>query len=101
MAFLKARTIAALLAAALSLGAGAASPQKEKIFQFALQNGMQVVVIPDHRAPVITQMLWYRVGAMDDPPGIGGVARFLRPMMFCGTAAPPRRSVYTTRSPHR
>ena len=37
-------------------------------FQFSLQNGMQVLVIPDHRAPVATQMLWFRVGAVDDPP---------------------------------
>ena len=39
-------------------------------FQFALANGMQVLVIPDHRAPVATQMLWFKVGAVDDPPGI-------------------------------
>jgi zinc protease len=46
-----------------------ARAQDVKVFQFALQNGMQVVVVPDHRSPVITQMLWYRVGAVDDPPG--------------------------------
>ena len=45
-------------------------------FQFALQNGMQVLVIPDHRAPVVTQMLWFRVGCVDDPPGISGIAHF-------------------------
>jgi zinc protease len=96
MAFSKGRTIAALLAAALSLGAGAAPPQKEKVFQFALQNGMQVIVIPDHRAPVITQMLWYRVGAMDDPPGIGGLAHFFEHMMFRGTPANPGEAFSTT-----
>jgi zinc protease len=71
---------------------GAAAPshaQDTKIFQFALQNGMQVVVVPDHRAPVITQMLWYRVGAVDDTPGIGGLAHFFEHMMFRGTASLP------------
>ena len=63
MGFSKARIVGALLVAALSLGAGAPAaptkerpPAREKVFQFALQNGMQVVVVPDHRAPVITQM---------------------------------------------
>jgi zinc protease len=58
-------------------------------FQFALQNGMQVLVIPDHRAPVATQMLWFRVGAVDDPPGISGLAHFFEHMMFRGTKALP------------
>jgi zinc protease len=58
-------------------------------FQFALANGMQVLVIPDHRAPVATQMLWFRVGAVDDPPGISGLAHFFEHMMFRGTKANP------------
>ena len=58
-------------------------------FQFALQNGMQVLVIPDHRAPVVTQMLWFRVGAVDDPPGISGIAHFFEHMMFRGTKSVP------------
>ena len=58
-------------------------------FQFALANGMQVLVIPDHRAPVVTQMLWFRVGAVDDPPGISGLAHFFEHMMFRGTKANP------------
>ncbi|HET7085193.1 MAG TPA: pitrilysin family protein [Rhizomicrobium sp.] len=58
-------------------------------FQFALQNGMQVLVIPDHRAPVATQMLWFRVGAVDDPPGLSGMAHFFEHMMFRGTKQVP------------
>jgi zinc protease len=58
-------------------------------FQFALANGMQVLVIPDHRAPVATQMLWFKVGAVDDPPGISGMAHFFEHMMFRGTKANP------------
>ena len=59
------------------------------VFQFALANGMQVVVIPDHRAPVVTQMLWFKVGAVDDPPGISGLAHFFEHMMFRGTKSVP------------
>ena len=58
-------------------------------FQFALGNGMQVLVIPDHRAPVATQMLWFRVGAVDDPPGLSGMAHFFEHMMFRGTKQVP------------
>ena len=50
---------------------------------------MQVVVIPDHRAPVVTQMLWFRVGAVDDPPGLSGLAHFFEHMMFRGTKTTP------------
>ena len=50
---------------------------------------MQVVVIPDHRAPVVTQMIWYKVGGMDDPPGHSGLAHFFEHMMFRGTKAAP------------
>jgi zinc protease len=58
-------------------------------FQFALSNGMQVLVIPDHRAPVVTQMLWFKVGGVDDPPGISGLAHFFEHMMFRGTRKMP------------
>ncbi len=50
-----------------------------------LANGMQVVVIPDRRAPVITQMVWYKVGAADEPQGKSGIAHFLEHLMFKGT----------------
>ena len=46
-------------------------------------------MIEDHRAPVVTSMVWYRVGAADDPPGQSGVAHFLEHLMFKGTAALP------------
>jgi zinc protease len=70
---------------------GAPHPARaaDGIFQFALQNGMQVLVIPDHRAPVVTQMLWFKVGAVDDPPGISGLAHFFEHMMFRGTRTVP------------
>ncbi len=53
--------------------------------EFTLKNGMQVVVIPDTRAPVVTHMVWYRVGAADEPPGVSGIAHFLEHLMFKST----------------
>ncbi len=50
-----------------------------------LANGMRVVVIPDHRAPVVTHMVWYRVGAADEPKGVSGIAHFLEHLMFKST----------------
>ena len=52
---------------------------------FKLANGMQVVVIPDHRAPVVTHMVWYRTGAADEPGGTSGIAHFLEHLMFKST----------------
>ncbi len=52
---------------------------------FFLKNGMQVVVIPDRRAPVVTHMVWYKVGAADEKPGQSGNAHFLEHLMFKGT----------------
>ena len=52
---------------------------------FTLDNGMEVVVLPNHRAPVVIHMLWYRVGSADDPVGKSGIAHFLEHLMFKGT----------------
>lgn len=56
---------------------------------FTLDNGMQVVVVPNHRAPAVMQMVWYKVGGADDPLGKSGIAHFLEHLMFKGTAAAP------------
>lgn len=56
---------------------------------FTLANGMDVLVIPDHRAPVITHMVWYRVGSADEEQGKSGLAHFLEHLMFKGTAKNP------------
>jgi zinc protease len=61
----------------------------ERPATFTLGNGMQVVVIPDHRTPVVTQMIWYKVGSADETPGKSGLAHFLEHLMFKGTAAHP------------
>lgn len=56
-----------------------------KISSFTLGNGMKVVVIPDHRAPIATHMVWYKVGSADEPPGKSGIAHFFEHLMFKGT----------------
>jgi zinc protease len=56
---------------------------------FTLGNGLQVVVIPDHRTPVVTQMIWYKVGSADETPGKSGLAHFLEHLMFKGTSRHP------------
>jgi len=56
---------------------------------FTLGNGLQVVVIPDHRTPVVTQMIWYKVGSADETPGKSGLAHFLEHLMFKGTSKHP------------
>lgn len=53
--------------------------------EFTLDNGMKVLVLPDHRAPVITSMVWYRVGASHEPGGMTGISHALEHMMFKGT----------------
>ncbi len=60
-----------------------------EITSFDLGNGLEVVVIEDHRAPVVVQMVWYKAGAADEKPGVSGVAHFLEHLMFKGTKEVP------------
>ena len=66
-----------------------AHAQAAKVDHFTLPNGLEVVVIPSARAPVVTHMVWYRVGAADEPPGKSGIAHFLEHLMFKGTKKHP------------
>jgi zinc protease len=59
------------------------------VAHFTLPNGLEVVVIPDHRAPVVTHMAWYKVGSADETPGKSGLAHFLEHLMFKGTQKHP------------
>jgi zinc protease len=75
---------AAFAAVALFLAAGPVMAEPQ-VSTFKLANGMDVVVIPDHRVPVVTHMVWYRVGAGEDPYGTSGIAHFLEHLMFKST----------------
>src|SRR5471032_3675741 len=83
----------AALASVLALTSGAALAQTTVTAappaSFTLGNGLQVVVIPDHRTPVVTQMVWYKVGSADETPGKSGLAHFLEHLMFKCTSKHP------------
>ena len=72
------------VALATPAAAGLFNPQS-----FTLDNGLEVVVVSDHRAPLVTHMVWYKVGAADEPPGKSGIAHFLEHLMFKGTSEVP------------
>ncbi|WP_339761422.1 pitrilysin family protein [uncultured Sulfitobacter sp.] len=59
--------------------------QNEAVTHFTLDNGMEVVVIEDHRSPSVQQMVWYRAGSADEPKGSSGVAHFLEHLLFKAT----------------
>lgn len=73
------------LAAILSFLPGLLAADDEAVTTFALDNGMQVVVVEDHRAPVVQHMVWYRAGSADEPKGSSGVAHFLEHLLFKAT----------------
>ncbi len=75
------------LIVSLTLAPTTAAPSPPETFSLA--NGLQVVVIPDHRTPVVTQMIWYKVGSADETSGKSGLAHFLEHLMFKGTSKHP------------
>src|ERR1700720_428231 len=86
-------SVFAALASLLAFASGSALAQTTVTAappaSFTLGNGLQVVVIPDHRTPVVTQMIWYKVGSADETPGKSGLAHFLEHLMFKGTVKHP------------
>jgi len=83
------QAVAGLAVAASLFAFGAQAAPKPDIGHFTLSNGLEVVVVPDRRAPVVTHMVWYKVGAADETPGKSGLAHFLEHLMFKGTAKNP------------
>lgn len=83
----------ALMLAVALLGPLARSPAAQAaVFNpetFTLVNGLQVVVVPNRRAPVVSHMVWYKVGAADEPAGQSGLAHLLEHLMFKGTPTVP------------
>ncbi len=78
----RALTVVSLLFIALP---ASAKPLNIDVGEFTLKNGMKVVVIPDRRAPVVTHMVWYKVGAADEASGKSGIAHLLEHLLFKGT----------------
>ncbi len=82
------RNLFAIAAAAAFVLVLAVPAARAKVFSpetFTLKNGMQVVVVSNHRAPVVTHMVWYKVGSADEQSGYSGIAHFLEHLMFKGT----------------
>jgi zinc protease len=73
----------------LALAGGEATAKVFSPTEFKLANGLDVIVVEDHLAPVVTQMVWYRCGAADEDAGHSGIAHFLEHLMFKGTPAVP------------
>src|SRR6476659_1057706 len=88
-----AASVVAALISTFAFSAGSAVAQttvtSERPASFTLDNGLQVLVIPDHRTPAVTPMVWSRAGAGEDPPGTSGIAHFLEHLMFKGTKSHP------------
>lgn len=79
------RFLSALAFVAVALLSAAHARELPRPETFTLRNGLEVVVITDRRAPVVTHMIWYRVGAADEPRGHSGIAHFFEHLMFKGT----------------
>ncbi|WP_299701104.1 pitrilysin family protein [uncultured Tateyamaria sp.] len=79
------RLRAALAGLALTVSSFAVHAAQEAVTTFTLDNGMQVVVVEDHRAPVLQHMVWYKAGSADEPVGSSGVAHFLEHLLFKAT----------------
>jgi zinc protease len=86
----RALTIFAAIATWTVIGSGLGRASGPEIAHFNLANGLEVVVIPDHRTPVVTHMVWYRVGSADETPGKSGLAHFLEHLLFKGTKKNPQ-----------
>jgi zinc protease len=86
---LRTRAIAGLIITATFFASGVEAAQSSNVARFILANGLELVVVPDRRAPVVTHMIWYKVGAADEPPGKSGIAHFLEHLLFKGTAKNP------------
>lgn len=82
------RAACGLAIAAVCVARGGQAAQGD-VHTRTLANGMQVVVMEDHRAPTAASMVWYRAGSMDESSGTTGVAHVLEHMMFKGTPTNP------------
>ena len=95
------RTAFAILA--LVLCGASVAQAKAGVFNpetFTLDNGMEVVVLPNHRAPVVLHMVWYKAGSVDEPKGKSGVAHLLEHLMFKGTVKNPDGAFSRTLAQH-
>ena len=92
---------AGLAVAARPSGASLLTVARRPAETFVLGNGLQVVVLPSRRAPIVTQMVIYKVGSADEVVGRTGIAHFLEHMMFKGTNTLGSRGILAHRRAQR
>src|SRR6266481_4322898 len=73
------------LAGALAVASAASAAPPSPVTEVTLDNGLRVLVLEDHRNPIVTVQSWYRVGSRNEVPGKTGLAHFLEHLMFKGT----------------
>jgi zinc protease len=71
--------------AVLAATHASAAPYAERVAETTLENGLEVLVLEDHKAPVVVMQVWYRVGGRNEVPGYTGLSHILEHMMFKGT----------------
>jgi len=81
----RAHGLAVAFCATLCSAAAVAAPYGERVRQTVLPNGMKVILLEDHKAPVVVLQVWYRVGSRNETPGATGLSHLLEHMMFKGT----------------
>ena len=74
-----------LVAVLVVVFAGASAPAADEVLEATLDNGLRVLLLEDHRSPVVSFQVWYRVGSRNERPGATGLAHLLEHMMFKGT----------------
>src|SRR6184192_1925074 len=75
-----------IVAMFLLLAAGGAAAQTgERVLAATLDNGLRVLLQEDHRSPIVSFQMWYRVGSRNETRGATGIAHFLEHLMFKGT----------------
>ena len=78
------------LVAAGSPGTAAEPPRAAaRVLAVTLDNGLRVLLLEDHRSPIVSLQLWYRVGSRNEARGATGIAHFLEHLMFRGTPTNP------------
>ena len=78
------RSVVSLLAILVLLAASSA-PAADRVVASTLDNGLRVLLLEDHRSPIVSFQVWYRVGSRDEQRGATGIAHFLEHLMFKGT----------------
>src|SRR6266446_3779739 len=84
------RLVVALLLLVFALLPAAGSQAADPVLATTLDNGLRVLLLEDHRSPIVSVQVWYRVGSRNEQRGATGLAHFLEHMMFKGTVAHPR-----------